>query len=256
MSAKNTADGGVNTFSILGFQIERKTSFTALAAFVLALWGAIVAISNFWIGPKPQLLQPDRIVAFKDQCDHTEFPIVNFLMRLSIHNTAPKDYGAVLRDFRILFKVGDKTYHFTSEKYAIFGESTKDLMGKVGCVNQDKDLIFFVKPGRLVNTEIVDGGGLYSKELLFAPDIPPCPNGEGACYARNYLKYEDFVKEIGRLAVKNQIMSFSIQVLYGNETDQSKSCSVHTNDQLVRALTKFKHFDVFCNERQTFQKTT
>ncbi|MEP5730853.1 MAG: hypothetical protein ABJL67_15960 [Sulfitobacter sp.] len=241
-------------FSILGFKIEKTTSFTSLAAFVLAIWAAAYTVVSFMQGPRLDLIQPEAIVAYKDYCEHQRHPTVAFVVRVSVINSAPKDYASVLHDFRLRFNDGSgdgKIYEFYAEKFAQFGDATDAKKGRVGCENEEyDDAIYYVETSSFTNDVLVEGSSLFSSELLFLPFVPPCENGQMSCYSQNYLEYEKFVELVKRNS-QNVVskLPFTIHILHDYSNSQQKGCSVHTNQSVVWALEEFMHFDVNCVER-------
>lgn len=242
-------------FSIFGFKIEKATSFTSLAAFILAMWGATSATLSYIQGPKPELIQPEAIVAYKDHCEHQGFPTVGFVVRVSVFNSAPKDYASVLHDFRIRFTGGapeNKEFEFYAEKFATFGDSSPNKKGRVGCENADyKDAIYYVDAKNFTNEVLVEGSSLFSSELLFLPYVPPCKSGEMKCYTKNYLSYEKFIELVKNKSESTDPVSFSLHILHDLTKSQKKTCTINTNNAVVSALETYLHFDVNCAERLT-----
>lgn len=236
-------------FRVLGFRIERSASFTSLAAFLIAVWGIAYTSYGYLRGSLPELVQPERIVVFKDECDHSQFPIANIVQRISVFNKSTKDYSSILHDVQISFRLGIRDYFFSSESYAQFGQATRSKKGKVGCSTKNENLIWYVESKEFVNNELVAGSDLYSEEILFSPNIPSCPSGEMSCYSKNYIDYDRFVELIAEKSKKEGRINFKLSIKYDFNKRQNKNCTVLLNDSVINALKNFSHMDVYCEER-------
>lgn len=232
---------------ILGFEIEKKTSITSLAAFVLSIWGVSQATFYYLQGSSLNLIQPERIIVFKDACHSGKEEILNIVMPVTITNDAQKDYSSILRDIEIQYFLG-KRYVYDSEAYVNYGSSTNEKYGVVGC-DENKELIFYIEEMKSVPTEIVRGGDSYVEYMMFVPKIPPCKNGGEKCYRENYLSSSDGVSRLKELAWSRESLSFDVTIKYDDRKTQTKSCEVAVNPDVVRALENSRHIDVFCLNR-------
>lgn len=240
----DTDTGSGDVINIFGFKIEKKASFTSLAAFVLAIWGVGQATYYYLQGSTPELVQPDRVIVFNDACHSSKEDILNIVMPISIVNRSQKEYSSVLRDIEIRFNLG-KEYVYDSEDYVTFGSARNGKIGLVGC-DTDQNLIYFIESIKPVPLEIIRGGDAYVKTILFVPDIPRCIEGGEACYRQNYLSTKEGLSKLKELAKNNKILDLQVSIKYDKGKTQSKSCRIAVNSDVVNVLEKFRHFDVFC----------
>jgi hypothetical protein len=168
-------------------------------------------------------------------------------MPITITNNSPKDYSSILRDIEIQFSLGS-SYVYDTEAYVNYGSSTSDKYGLVGC-DEDRELIFYIEEVRSVPTEVVRGGDSYVEYLLFVPKIPPCIDGGENCYRRNYLSSSEGVGRLKELAWSKSNISFDVKIKYDEKEEQTKTCNIAVNPDVVKALEKFRHIDVFCLNR-------
>ena len=237
--------GESKKIEIFGFAIEKSTSFTSLAAFILAIWGAGTATLGFLQGSNPSLLPLQRIMLVRDPC-YTDKPLVNIIVPIAIYNKSAPKYSSIISDIRISFSA-DRSYTYDSESYVTLGNATKEKVGKVGCPKELSNLIYFYEHESQVPTEVVKGGGALVKNVFFAPLIPKCTNGGRSCYTRNYLYYSEFVNWLRSGARKEKSLDFSVTAIYGNGTEETRHCTIPLNADVIGAILKHKHLNIFCN---------
>lgn len=241
----STDDREADSFKIFGFEIEKKTSFTSLAAFLLSVWGVSQAAYYYLQGSDPHLVLPDRVMLFVDACHARSYgEIINLVAPITVINKAKSDYSTVLRDVRIGFALGKK-YTYDSEAYVSIGSSTLNKQGVVGC-DQNRHLGYFIEELESVPIEVIAGGQSYTHLMMFVPSIPPCPDGGSTCYRRNYLKATTALAQLKQLAGSGSKLDIDITIKFDEDSEQTKTCTVLINDDVVSGLTSNRMIDAFC----------
>lgn len=234
------------TLRILGLEIEKKTNFTSLAAFVLSIWGVSQATWFFLRGSNPELIQPDRVIIFEDNCYSSKWPIYNFVIPISIINTAQEQFESVIRDIELRFSL-DKPYVYDSEYYVNYGNATVKKYGVVDCdKDKNKDLDYFVEATSLVPIEVIRGGDAHVRNIQFVPAIPVCEKGGEDCYARNYLRVSSGLEEFKKRSMVNELILFEVIMRYDDGKHSSKKCALGLNQDIANALSEYHYVDTFC----------
>ena len=241
-------DARSNTVKILGFEIEKKTSFTSLAAFLLSIWGVTQGIYYYWKGSELDLVLPDRVIVFLDACRAGAYgETVNFAVPITVVNSAPKDYSSVLGDIRLSFVLGKKSYSFDSESYVNVGTSTAEKSGVVECdAPQEKKAGTFIEELGAVPAEVISGGTSYVRYVSFVPSLPVCDKGGDDCYRKNYLKASDGIPMMAELAQSTGRLSFDISIEYDDDESNKETCTIVVNNDVVEGLKKNRSIDGFC----------
>ena len=234
-------------FDFFGFQIERRTNFTSLAAFILSIWAVTQGLYYYLQGSDLHFVQPDRIILFQHNCLTTDREsYLAIVVPITLLNRAKSEYSSILQDVQIQFSL-DKKYTYDSESYVNVGWSQpKDnKSGFVAC-NEDERLIWFIEDVQTVPIEIISGGESFAQHILFVPYEPTCEKGGEQCYRKNYAPLSTALEELDKWSYSTEPFTFLITIAYDDNQEDELYCKMTVNEDVIYSLKEVRYINVPC----------
>lgn len=232
--------------NFFGLEIEKKTSFTSLAAFILSVWGVAQSTYFFVQGPNLKLITPKEILIFRDVCYSFSSEVIRVVIPATIVNTAPKGYVGVLNGIDLKFSVG-KNLTFDATNYVELGGGGLGSSGVIGCdKDKDKNYLYSVNIKDNYKSVALDGGASMVENVLFTPSVPNCPKGGESCYKTNYIDGNFAIAELRKIANSGYVLNFNFELNFDDSILSTNNCKINVNEDVVNALDKFNFIFVTC----------
>jgi hypothetical protein len=231
---------------LLGLEIEPKTSFTSLAAFILSLWGVGQSTYFFFQGSSLKLIAPKEILIYRDICYSSSSEIIRVVIPATIINNAPKGYVGVLNRIDLRFRIG-RDLEFDATNFVDLGGGGLGSSGVIGC-DKDKDKNYLYSVGMKDNykASAIDGGASIVENTLFTPTVPNCVEGGESCYKKNYIDGTYTIAELKKLASSGESLKFVFELNFDDNRISQNTCNININNDVVNALDKFNFIFVAC----------
>lgn len=107
---QRSAEHDGDAWTAFGFSIERKTSFTSLAAFILSVLSLIYLVYDKLFGA--EIAFGIRSISVVEHKESSSEPFVDLLLELYMVNTSDRSQKAVLRNVTIDVSIGKKHHSF------------------------------------------------------------------------------------------------------------------------------------------------
>lgn len=211
----------------LGVEIEKRTDFLALTAFLLALLATLFQIYGYLRGPKVKLFPPEQVLFIADRYSDN-LHVIRINARMAYVNSGDPGQNATIRKERVRFTFGEKTYEQTWQAFQTF-----DNVGT-------KLIPYFRGEARPVP---INAGSSISHETYFAPHPIRCPVDNPKCKKwENLINLPDFLKGVAGL--KPLELSFYADI-FDKKTEVAR-CKVDIDNDLLESLISFGWYAPRC----------
>lgn len=224
----------MNVFGL--FEVERKTDFLALTAFLISILTLGYQIGIYFVGPSPRLVQPDglTIMRFEPRSGNS---YISILAPVSIANTSNSPQPLLVRRYTAKLSFADREFNWEWHRRVM---STRPG-------DQKLDLIDDIS----VAPFIVDTKNIDSNLFLFTPHNRPCKEGLSteACNVRNgFVGLSEFNKiavSMLRKRKNNVEVVFSAQL--GDDAPETQvTCNFEFTDYALIRLRNNGYAQVLC----------
>ncbi|MBT3534188.1 MAG: hypothetical protein HN478_09935 [Rhodospirillaceae bacterium] len=198
---------------MLGFEIEKRTDFLALAAFIIALLGALYQVFGFLKGADVKLFSPPQVLMLSSANSAGE-QVVQIHARMALVNSGEPGYHASVSSMNVRFQLGGKTYEQNWQLFQTYDNK------------QDVLVPHFVSDARPFP---IKAGSADSHETLFAPHPIRCRDRDEICNKwKNIIYFRDFLAAIEKL----HELAFTFTAEIFGESRVSITCVVDMDDDV------------------------
>jgi hypothetical protein len=231
-----------STWRLLGLQIDRKTEFIALAAFVLSIGGVLWQLINFARGAVVRLFPSDQITLASADKLERNYPgqpdLLMLIATLSYVNEGDTGRNAVIRREYIRFSLAGRAIE---QRWYEFGSS--DIQNGKPTFKRESESRPFP----------VNAGSAVSHETLFTAWEIDCDQVTSGCDPRkNFVTWDDFIKAIKS---KNEIVFSTASDVYSKGSVEA-TCVVRLRDWEIKALEDERWLAAACTDATSVQRST
>jgi hypothetical protein len=202
---------------VLGIEIERRTDFIALTAFVLALIGSLFQLYGFLKDFDVRLFPPELVTLIIDDIDQSRH-LVRIDARMAYVNLGQPGYNATISREAVHFKINGINYSQVWQTFEQFGN-----LGYTLVRHYESD----AKPIPVL------AGSSVSHETYFMPNPIKCTKSNPDCNKwKNAIYLSDFIK--GTASDTTLTFSFMAEV-YGGRPSTAQ-CIIEIDDDLRQNL--------------------
>jgi hypothetical protein len=229
------------SWKFLGLQIDRKTEFIALAAFILSFSSVLWQVINFARGAVVRLFPSDQILmtntdklgrGYSDQGNY-----LALIATMSYVNEGDTGHNAIVRREWIRFVLPDRTV-----EHRWYEIVSSDMQENKLVIKRESEARPFP----------VNAGSSTSHETLFAAWEISCEANQKGCNpAENFVKWDSFVEKLKE--TRTIVFTTSADIYSGGS--MSASCKVNLRDWEIEYLEKDQFFAATCTDSGATRET-
>ncbi len=197
----------------VGLEIERRTDFLAMAAFILALMGTLYQVFGYFKGSEVKLFPPPQVLMIS-AANSAGDQIIRMHARMAFVNSGEPGYHASISLMNVNFQ-------FSGTRYEQFWQLFQSY-------DNDKDTLVphYVSDARPFP---VNAGSAVSHEILFAPHPIRCRNQSKDCDKwKNVIYSSKFFQGLEQI----DTLTFTFTAEVFGETQVSTTCIVDIDNDV------------------------